>query len=293
MEERQDWLQRHLWGGADGADEQGDLLKVAGQPYKPCLVIVDEAAEMCGLGDKDDRAQTAESLSSLARLSRFAGMCCAFATQRPDVKFLGGGETKANLGTRVLYGSAGPTLTNMVLGMASKDLAKLSASVRGRGRAVITEGNAIEFQGGFITPRTVKELRGVLNGGKLTPMRFADEPEWRQWVRAGKDTEQMDPSALTHPDYERVAAELDAKMAEADAAAEGGENGGNADDDQPGIEDKPSAGRRKRPSKDRDDDQGGTGQKPDPEPGKDRALDEDDPTPAHDVDPLDFSGDDD
>lgn len=170
MEERQSWLQRNLWSGADGADEEGDLLKVPGQPYRPCLVIVDEAAEMAGLGDKDDRAQTAESLSSLARLSRFAGMVCAFATQRPDVKFLSG-ETKANLGTRVLYGSAGPTLTNMVLDMAMRELSKLTANVRGRGRAVITEGTALEFQGGFITPRTVKELRGVLPGDKLTKLR--------------------------------------------------------------------------------------------------------------------------
>lgn len=217
MTERQGWLQRNLWTGADGADEEGDLLKVQGQPYKPCLVIVDEAAEMANLGDADDRKQTAESLSSLARLSRFAGMVCAFATQRPDVKFLSG-ETKANLGTRVLYGSAGPTLTNMVLDMASKELAKLSATCRGRGRAVITEGNALEFQGGFIEPATVKELRGVLPGAKLPQVRFAEEPAWRQWVREGKQPDEMHPTALTHPDYARVAAELDRAMEKADAA---------------------------------------------------------------------------
>lgn len=291
MKERQDWLSRQLWTGRDGADEEGDLLKVPGQPYRPCLVIVDEAAEMAGLGDKDDRAQTAERLSSLARLSRFAGMICAFATQRPDVKFLSG-ETKANLGTRVLYGSAGPTLTNMVLDMASKDLAKLTAGVRGRGRAVITEGNALEFQGGFITPATVKALRGVLPGDKLTKMRFAAEPEWRQWVRTGQDAETMSPEALTHPDYERVAADLDAKMAEADAAAEGWDNGGNDDDGQDGIEGKPRPGRGSKPSKDRDDGQDGIEQSPEPGSGDDPAPNAENPHPADEVDPLDFWEDD-
>lgn len=287
MQERQDWLQRNLWTGSDGADEEGDLLKVPGQPYKPCLVIVDEAAEIAGLGDKDDRAQTAESLSSLARLSRFAGMICAFATQRPDVRFLSG-ETKANLGTRVLYGSAGPTLTNMVLDMASRELSKLTANVRGRGRAVITEGTALEFQGGFITPRTVKELRGVLPGDKLTRVRFADEPEWRQWVRAGKSAEQMSPEALRHPDYDRVAEELDAKMAEADAAAEGGENGEQSDDAKPEAAEKRKPSSRKGPRKDRDDAEPKTEQNPDPEAGEKPAPKPDDPDPDPEIDPLDF-----
>lgn len=258
MEERQGWLQRNLWTGGAGSDEEGDLLKVPGQPYKPCLVIVDEAAEMANLGDKDDRALTAESLSSLARLSRFAGMICAFATQRPDVKFLSG-ETKANLGTRVLYGSAGPTLTNMVLDMGSKDLAKLTANVRGRGRAVIEEGNAIEFQGGFITPATVKSLRGVLPGDKLTKMRFADEPEWRKWVREGKGAEEMDPAALTHPDYDRVAAAMDEQMAEADAAAESGEDGRQSDDKADTK--RPSSPRDSGPVPERDSDQNSSGSK--------------------------------
>lgn len=221
MRERQRWLQRNLWSGAAGADEEGDLLKVPGQPYRPCLVIVDEAAELMGLGDKDDRATSAESLSSLARLSRFVGIVCCFATQRPDVKFLSG-ETKANLGTRVLYGSGGPTLTNMVLDIASRDLAKLTATARGRGRAVIEEGVALEFQGGFITPATVKRLRGVLAPDALPPIRFVKEPEWRKLLRKGSDVEQMNPDALKHPDFDRVAAELDAEIEKSDAASEEG-----------------------------------------------------------------------
>lgn len=218
MHERQGWLHRNLWSGVDGADEIGDLLKTPNCPYRPCLVIVDEAAEAAGLGDKEEQRQTSDGLSSLARLSRFAGMVCAFATQRPDVKFLSG-ETKANLGTRVLYGSAGPILTRMVLDMPSTDMAALSQSVRGRGRAVITEGIALEFQGGFVTPRSIKDLRGVLGPDELAPIRFTDEPQWRTWVREGLNTVPVDRDAAMHPDYKRVAHELDERMEAREQAA--------------------------------------------------------------------------
>ncbi|MCT1561367.1 FtsK/SpoIIIE domain-containing protein [Brevibacterium casei] len=216
MHARQDWLSRQLWSGKDGADEEGDLLKVQGQPYAPCLVIVDEAAELSGLGDGDQQKETQANLSSLARLSRFAGMVCAFATQRPDVKFLSG-ETKANLGTRVMYGSGGPTLTNMVLEMSLKELSKLTDTCRGRGRAVVTEGTAVEFQGGFISPSNVKALRGVLEPDGLTPVRYVEEPEWRSLLRAGTSTEEMSVDALKHPDYDRVAAEIDQRIEASEA----------------------------------------------------------------------------
>ncbi len=192
MKERQAWLGRNLWTGGEGADEQGDLLKVQGQPYRPCLVIVDEAAEAAGLGEKEEQAATAAGLSSLARLSRFA---------------------------RVLYGSAGPTLTNMVLDMPARDLAKLSDSCRGRGRAVIMEGTALEFQGGFIAPAAVKRLRGVLAADRLPKPRFAKVPEWHGWVRDGAEPP---ASALQHRDYDRVAKALDDEIAARDAQIEAG-----------------------------------------------------------------------
>lgn len=217
MQERQEWLGRQLWSGQDGTDEEGDLLKVPGQPYRPCLVIVDEAAELSGLGDGDQQKTTQANLSSLARLSRFVGMICAFATQRPDVRFLSG-ETKANLGIRVLYGSGGPTLTNMVLEMPLKQLSKLTDTCRGRGRAVITEGTALEFQGGFISPRSVKALRGVLGPHELTPVRFTKVPEWRSLLRAGASKNGAFADVLKHPDYDHVAAQLDHEIEESDAA---------------------------------------------------------------------------
>lgn len=143
-------------------------------------------------------------------------MVCAFATQRPDVKFLSG-ETKANLGTRVMYGSGGPTLTNMVLEMSLKELSKLTDTCRGRGRAVVTEGTAVEFQGGFISPSNVKALRGVLEPDGLTPVRYVEEPEWRSLLRAGTSTEEMSVDALKHPDYDRVAAEIDQSIEASEA----------------------------------------------------------------------------
>lgn len=216
MRERQDWLQRRLWGGNDGDDEQSDLLKVINQPYSPCLVIVDEAAEVAGLGDKDEQAETAEGLSTLARLSRFSGMALCLATQRPDVKFVSG-EMKANLGTRVLFGSAGSTMTTMVTDKAPDELPPLTAPVRGRGRAVIADEPA-EFQGGYTSPSTVKELAGgVLPPEKLAPVRFVDEPQWRSWVRGEATESESVPAPKPHPDLARVSAELDAREVDTDA----------------------------------------------------------------------------
>lgn len=208
------------------------MLKVPGQPYRPCLVIVDEAAELSGLGDGDQLKTTQANLSSLARLSRFVGMICAFATQRPDVRFLSG-ETKANLGIRVLYGSGGPTLTNMVLEIPLKQLSKLTDTCRGRGRAVITEGTALEFQGGFISPRSVKALRGVLGPHELTPVRFTKVPEWRSLLWAGTSKNGAYTDVLKHPDYDHVAAQLDHEIEESDAAILRGIDSGETSEPAP------------------------------------------------------------
>lgn len=198
-------------------------------------MIVDEAAELSDLGDGEQQKETQANQSSLARLSRFVGMICAFATQRPDVKFLSG-ETKANLGTLVMYRSGGPTLTNMVLEMSLKELSKLTDTCRGRGRAVVAEGIALEFQGGFISPSSVKALRGVLEPDELTPVRYVEEPEWRSLLRAGASTEEMSIETLKHPDYDRVAAEIDKRMDASDTTF------WSADDNQDASEPAPKEG---------------------------------------------------
>lgn len=206
MRARQEWLHKSLWSGAPGADSQGDLLKVTGQPYRPCLVVMDEAAEVAALGDKDDRLRSAEIMSSLARLSRFAGMVCAYATQRPDASFIPG-DAKANLGTRVLYGRGDSLLTPMVLGMKDGDVPPLTDTVaRGRGMAVIA-GDVIEFQGAYISPETVREsVGGWCAPDALAKIKYASEPSWREQVRT-----QGAVSVPPHPDFARARAEVDAR----------------------------------------------------------------------------------
>ncbi|SMX86202.1 FtsK/SpoIIIE domain-containing protein [Brevibacterium aurantiacum] len=187
MDERRAWVSRHVWSGVEGADEEPDLLKIAGQPYRPCLVILDEAAEAAGIGESDEQKQTKTNMSRLARLSRAAGMICAFATQRPDASFLPG-ETKANLGTRVMFLSDGDsTMTQMILDIALKTLNKLTSNVRGRGRVLVGGEDAVETQGAFVTVSEIKNRVSTLPPDSLEPVRFASEPDWRRVLR-GDDT---------------------------------------------------------------------------------------------------------
>lgn len=186
MDERRAWVARHVWSGEEGADEEPDLLKIAGQPYRPCLVILDEAAEAAGIGDSDVQKQTKSSMSRLARLSRAAGTICAFATQRPDASFLPG-ETKANLGTRVMFLSDGDsTMTQMILDLALKTLNRLTSNVRGRGRVLIGGEDPVETQGAFVTVSEIKKRVPMLPPDSLEPVRFASEPDWRRILR-GED----------------------------------------------------------------------------------------------------------
>ncbi|MCA1571091.1 MAG: DUF853 family protein [Chloroflexi bacterium] len=146
MERRQAWLEKHAPTTAT------DLLTVEGQPFVPCLVIADEVAELASIGDKDQRAATVGHLGSLARRSRFVGMICAFATQRPDVAILPG-EIRSNLGTRVLTGDGDQHMRTMVL--EGTDLPPLSAQTRGRGRVKIGGSRPREVQFAFVEPTAV------------------------------------------------------------------------------------------------------------------------------------------
>lgn len=151
MDQRQAWMEEHA------PTTVTDLLAVEGQPFRPCLVIADEVAELTSIGDKDRRAATKERLGSLARRSRFVGMVCAFATQRPDVSILPG-EVRANLGTRVLTGDGDHHMRQMVL--ESTELAPLSAHVRGRGRVKVGGAWPREVQFAFIDPAEIIRAAG-------------------------------------------------------------------------------------------------------------------------------------
>lgn len=183
MDERRAWVARHVWSGAEGADEEPDLLKIAEQPYRPCLVLVDEAAEAAGIGDPDDQKRTKVNMSRGARLSRAAGMIWVLATQRPDATFLPG-ETKANLGTRIMFLSDGDsTMTQMILDLPLRTLNRLTSNVRGRGRVLVGGAEPVETQGAFVTVSEIKKRVPTLPPDDLEPVRFAPEPEWRRILR--------------------------------------------------------------------------------------------------------------
>ncbi len=206
MQERQALASRHVWSGAPGADEHVDLLAQPGQPYRPCLVVADEVPALSEIGDSDRQKQTQECMGLLARLARAQGMVCAFAAQRPDRGFLSG-ATKSNLGTRILVMSDGDTqMTSMVLDRASGALPRLSASVRGRGRVLVTgEGSVggnepVEYQGAYISVASIKRAIQALPVNELTPARFAEEPAWRSHLRRDQTPpESRPPSSFPVP----------------------------------------------------------------------------------------------
>lgn len=264
MDERRAWVGKKVWSGKPGSDEEPDLLRIAGQPYRPCLVILDEAAEAAGIGDSDQQKVTKVNMSRLARLSRAAGIICAFATQRPDVSFLPG-ETKANLGTRIMFLSDGDsTMTQMILDRPSKDLGRLTAQSRGRGRVLVGGGDPVETQGAFVTVDEIKKRVGVLPDDRLEPVRFVAEPEWRALLRA-------DSKAGTASDEQ-------AGMAESETVAnpkpiDGRRSSQNRDADQ--------GDRERTPNQESGEDPGTKSAKPDPET-------EDGPNADLSIDPLDF-----
>lgn len=164
MGRRQEWMEEHA------PATETDLLAVDGQPFRPCLVIADEVAELTSLGDKDRTTATKELLGSLARRSRFVGMVCAFATQRPDVSILPG-ELRANLGTRVLTGDGDQHMRQMVL--EGSEQAPLSAHTRGRGRSKVGGGRPQEVQFAFIDPA---EIIAASQGNERQPPAAGQAP---------------------------------------------------------------------------------------------------------------------
>jgi hypothetical protein len=150
MDRRQEWMRHHAPRTAT------DLMTVEGQPFRPCLVIADEVAELVSIGDKDRRKETTALLGSLARRSRFVGMICAFATQRPDVSILPG-EVRANLGTRVLTGDGDQHMRQMILETTElsplpRDPRDPDRAVKGRGRVKVGGSFPREVQFAFVDP---------------------------------------------------------------------------------------------------------------------------------------------
>ena len=127
----------------------------------PCLVIIDETAELLDLdGDAEDakeararREQTRKSLGSLARRSRFVSIVMCVATQRADATIIPV-EARGNLGTRVLTGEGEPGHKQMAFG--TQQTPRLRAGYpQGRGRVMVGGGLPREMQVPWISTEDI------------------------------------------------------------------------------------------------------------------------------------------
>jgi len=154
MKDRQAWMEEHAERTATNLGE------VADNPYRPCLVLIDETAELVELGGDGDqkekkarREQTRESLGSLARRSRFVQMVMCVATQRPDASIIAG-EVRGNLGTRVLTGQG--EQQHLLMAFGSADVPPLPPGFpNGRARYMIGGAGPYEMQVPWIDPQTI------------------------------------------------------------------------------------------------------------------------------------------
>ncbi len=154
MRDRQAWMEEHAERTATNLGE------VSGNPYRPCLVLIDETAELVELGGDGDakekkarREQTRESLGSLARRSRFVQIVMCVATQRPDASIIAG-EVRGNLGTRVLTGQG--EQQHLLMAFGSADVPGLPPGYpNGRARYMVGGAGPYEMQVPWIDPQTI------------------------------------------------------------------------------------------------------------------------------------------
>lgn len=154
MRDRQAWMEEHAERTATNLGEVPD------NPYRPCLVLIDETAELVELGGDGDakekkarREQTRESLGSLARRSRFVQIVMCVATQRPDASIIAG-EVRGNLGTRVLTGQG--EQQHLLMAFGSADVPGLPPGYpNGRARYMVGGAGPYEMQVPWIDPQTI------------------------------------------------------------------------------------------------------------------------------------------
>ena len=155
MARRQNWMENHAPRTAANLGESPN------NPFMPCLVIIDETAELLELdGDAEDakeararREQTRKSLGSLARRSRFVSIVMCVATQRADATIIPV-ETRGNLGTRVLTGEGEPGHKQMAFG--TQQIPRLRAGYpQGRGRVMVGGGMPREMQVPWISTEDI------------------------------------------------------------------------------------------------------------------------------------------
>ncbi len=171
---------------------EAGMLDPADEP--PCLVIVDEMAELVELGDKDQNKAATVMLGRLARLARFVDMFLVVATQRPDATLLPG-EVKSNLGTRGVTGPGDSIALRMAFDTDEVEPLAVDPETgklpKGRGRFTVGAGEPVEIQFAYVSPADVKAFVGADSAPAAEP---ATAPE---------------PAPAADPGIERMFAELD------------------------------------------------------------------------------------
>ncbi len=171
MQERQLWMETHAPRTATNLGE------VPNNPFPPCLVLIDEAAELVELGDKARQAATRKALGSLARRSRFVQMVMVVATQRPDASIIAG-EVRGNLGTRVLTGEG--EMQHRMMAFGRSDIEPLpDAFPNGRARLAVGGAGPAECQIPFIDPQAILDFHEGERAGDSVPEAW-QEPEAEQ-----------------------------------------------------------------------------------------------------------------
>lgn len=196
---------RDEWFESIDDDFAANLNEVKNNPFRPVLVILEETTDLVQLtGDAEDnkeakarQAQTSKSIGTLIRRSRFVNIIVCVIMQRPDAALLGG-ETRSNLGTRIVTGQG----TSALLGMAfeNEPIPAMTRPVSpGRSRAM-TNGILREIQVPWVTAYEIFERHAPTSDLSATTVALADAENAAQ---DGAD------APLPEPTSAEIQAELD------------------------------------------------------------------------------------
>ncbi|PZS07854.1 MAG: hypothetical protein DLM64_14030 [Solirubrobacterales bacterium] len=200
---------------------EAGLIDPADEP--PCLVLIDEMAELVELGDKASNKAATTMLGRLARLARFVDIFLVVATQRPDATLLPG-EVKSNLGTRGVTGKGDSIGLRMAFDddevaplTVDPDTGKLP---KGRGRIMVGADAPVEVQFAYVSPADVKAVAGVADDPEPVPSAEHESPS----------PEPSAPAPEQDPTLAEMFSELDRHLAH---PSEGGGIEVSLDDDEP------------------------------------------------------------
>lgn len=149
-------------------DNIKDYNQVADTPLKKIIIFIDELAELLKTRDKEIANILGDSIETLTRLSRAAGIHLIMGIQRPDSTIVNG-QIKNNVSYRVCGWFVDKEPSKIMLACnAANELPII------KGRVVIKDDNLREVQSflfpkGVVRDREAGETQGAENGGTAKP----------------------------------------------------------------------------------------------------------------------------